>query len=146
MTEEKLQPVEIARQDLADPASFELTRKEIYDSTKAGPERSELLTQLAGSIATKFNDSGEPVSLHERVMDMLTAPEPLETAKGSRYRISLSPNGDVLDIARIKMIEEDPRAVVLTRRSAKHIGWGPKQNHSSFKTHLSNLPRGKVRV
>ncbi|OGL26166.1 hypothetical protein A3E49_01090 [Candidatus Saccharibacteria bacterium RIFCSPHIGHO2_12_FULL_49_19] len=151
MSEDNLQPVELSVRDIADAKEFEKARGEIYKSTQTGDsERMHRLTELAGSMAVNRGngDSDEPVSIQDRVLDILTSGEPVVGSHDAmKYRISVDPQGNVTEISRVLSLPEDTLATDRARRRTAKVPWGPKQNHSSFKRDLSKLPRKKkVRV
>ena len=151
MSEDNLQPVELSVKDIADVEKFETARGEIYKSTQTGDsERMNRLTELAGSMAVNRGDgdSDEPVSIQDRVLDILTSGEPVVGSHDAmKYRISVDPQGNVTEISRVLSLPEDTLATDRARRRTAKVPWGPKQNHSSFKRDLSKLPRKKkVRV
>ncbi len=117
------------------PRSFEQDRRDACVASAHNPaERSHLLGDLAASTTLANNKKG--TTILDEVLDQATTSliDRRATPK-ARYHFLLTPAGEVLDIQFIETLPVDRRKEARVHAMADAVGWGPKQNRSSFRTH-----------
>lgn len=149
---------EIAASELQNPEDFEERLKLIFEETTDQPDqRIQALQELAVSSTLKTGES-----LADSALSSLTEPETdsaqdekrrnafaaLESQllqgkkkdeKGKRYQLQYDENGELTGMGIVKPLPEDKSATERERNASKKIPSGPKQNDTSFTTHIKRI-------
>ena len=135
--------------EIANVEAFEAARLEAYKAN--GTEGfGDSLAALAEQ--TKLRGGEDAPSLYERAMDMATTPvteadEVLTAAQnrlarvkgkiaitGTMYRVTMSEDGGVTAVSKFTDLGEDEKSTAKSKADADKVGYGPKQNNTSFRT------------
>lgn len=158
MSTKEVYEVEIAADQIANKDQFEAARREAYglkgDERLAHLGRLVSSTTLEGDLPlydvvleklTHNPDADQQLDEAERrfeeVSDRVASLETSRKHTGLTYRIALNARGDVEGVSRIESVPVDKKAEGRAKQNAKKIGWGPKQNGSSFRGNVVDPDR-----
>lgn len=126
--------------EISNQEDFESLRRTAYQEGRTGDLTSAaMLAELSGGgnlhdlavqeVLEPDDPSVEALrSARERSVRLSKAAGKTATV----YEVSIQPEGDITDITKKVIGGEDPRITNRQKRMAKQVGYGPKQNDSSF--------------